>query len=73
MAFGSMAMGQGFDGGGLPGLHLVNGEKEMGHACGGKCVMRNVATVGRVGRLRMVATVDLSGPIANACGHDFLA
>ncbi len=63
----------GFDRGGLPGLHWASGDKEMGHACDGKGSMRMVATAGRDVRLRMVATVGLSGRIANADGHDLLA
>ena len=63
----------GFDRGGLPGLHRASGEREMGHARDRKGVMRNVATAGRDVRLRMVATVGLSGRIADADGHDFLA
>ena len=47
--------------------------KEMGHACDGKCAMKNVATAGRLGRLRMVATVRLSGRIANAHGRPDIA
>ena len=61
-------MKPGFDRGGLPGLHRTNVEKEIGHVFDGKRVMGNVATAGRLGRLRMAATVGLSERVANAHG-----